>query len=325
MSLENFKLTTEKAAEFREYQRSEKILSGMITHRQSISRVINGETLTVEALEVEFPDGTIAVCNAEHFDAHKFDSLIGFVGYEEPFLVERVDVKNNVIMLNRIKALDILKENLWKTVQEQQVLLANFRSMNVETGKLHFNVFGQNVWMRKEDWDHTYVPELPQDINLQPGDDIELQVVRIWKDQQLIQVSRKALIPDPWIGASDILQVNEYYSGEVVNISLYERESWQGYFVKVDKTGIVIRCTPRIGLQPPASGDKVNFRLEYLNEDERKGRGSIIKVVNRRENAFNETNRYNKFITISNRDIRKQQNQQREQQREQQHEQPLDQ
>ncbi|MGG4495567.1 hypothetical protein [Brevibacillus reuszeri] len=320
MSLETFKLTTEKAAEFRKYQRDEELLSGVITHRQSISKVINDETLSVEALEVEFQDGTVAVCYAEHFDEHKFDSLIGFVGYEEPFLVERVDVKNNLIMLNRIKALDILKENLWKTVHEQQVLRANFRSMNVETGKLHFNVFGQNVWMRKEDWDHTYVPELPQDINLQPGDDIEIQVLRIWKEQQIIQVSRKSLIPDPWIGASDNLKVGEFYSGEVVNISLYQNESWQGYFVKVDKTGIVIRCTPRAGLQPPASGDKVNFRLDYLNEDERKGRGSILKVVNRRENAFNETNRYNKFITISNRDIRKQHLQQREQQHEQPHE-----
>ncbi|MDC0764181.1 hypothetical protein POF51_26020 [Brevibacillus sp. AG] len=309
MSFDQFKLTPEKTAEFRGFQRQRTLLTGVITHHKHSSKQVNGETLTYEAVEVQFPDGTIGICEVNDFDEYKFESLIGFVGYEEPFLVERVDERNSVILLNRIKALEILKENLWNTIRTEQIVQANFRSMNVETGKIHFNVFGQNVWMNKEDWDHSYIPQRAQDINLQAGDEIELQVVRIWTEEKIIQVSRKSMFPDPWIGITDRMKVGEHYAGEVVNVSLYENDKWQGYFVKIQNQNIVLRCTPRHGLVPPATGDTVNIRLDFINETERKGRGSIVKVINRKENAFNETSKYNKFVTISRREARKQQEQ----------------
>ncbi|GED33937.1 hypothetical protein P9G84_31100 [Brevibacillus centrosporus] len=306
MSLEQFRLTPEKAKEFREYLRKGTMLTGLITNRRTAQKRINGEVLSVEAVEVTFPDNTLGVCYADNFEDYQFESLIGFVGYDEPFLVERVDETNNLIILNRIKALEILRENLWKTIEVDQVILGSFRSMNAETGILHFNIYGQNAWMDKTDWDHNFVPRAAYDIDLQPGDEIELKVSRFNSETQLLQVSRKALIPDPWSGIEDRLKVGDFYSGEVLNISLNEIESRQGYFVRIHNANVVLRCTPRAGLQPPASGDTVNLRLEYLNETDRKGRGSIIKVINRKENAFNETSKYNKFITTSRRKARQQ-------------------
>lgn len=304
MSLEHFQLTPAKAKEFREYSRKKTLLTGIISHHRFIEKVVNGEKLKTELVEVIFPDGTIGVCESQNFDEYKYESIVGFVGYEEPFLVQRVDESNNLIILDRIGAQEILRENLWATIEEGQELHGSFQSMNVETQTIHFKTFGQNAWMAREDWDHNFTPRNALDLGLQPGDEVRLQVVRFDKEAKLLQVSRKALIPDPWEGIDNRLQIGAFYSGEVLNISLHEIEQWQGYFVRLHDSGIVLRCTPRPGLTPPASGDTVNIRLEYLNESDRKGRGTIIKVTNRKESAFNETSKFNKFITTSRRKAR---------------------
>jgi small subunit ribosomal protein S1 len=114
-------------------------------------------------------------------------------------------------------------------------------------------------------WEHV---DRPGDV-LSVGDEVEVYVLDVDRERERISLSRKRLLPDPWYGVTDSIEVGQVIAGTVTNVRDF------GAFVDVGHgiEGLIHVSEMPVGratLTELTSGEPVQVRVLEIDHDRRR-------------------------------------------------------
>ncbi len=207
----------------------------------------------------------------------------GLVGQEIVLKVIEVDQERRRLVLSQRAA-----QRIWRRQQKER-LMAELHEGEIRRGRVSglakFGAFvdlgGADglIHISELDWQHV---EDPSEV-LQVGDEIDVYILSLDREQGRIGLSRKRLLPDPWTLVAEKYKEGDLVEGVVTNLADF------GAFVQLDE-GVegLIHITeiaspppedPRAVLRP---GDRVLVRIVRI-EAERQRIGLSLRQVSKRE------------------------------------------
>lgn len=229
----------------------------------------------VECAVFELEGGVKGLCPIFEFSDHKFNSLIGFTGTVHDVMILELDIENKLAVVSVKAANHLKREAFWKklnSLEEGQVPDEVFEGyitgFNKETQTIFVNIEGQTCFIKRLDWDYTPVRNMDEEI--QRNQRVQVKIVRFNKEQELVQVSRKAAMEDPFVKFKEQFKVGDTLVGMVSAV-----HPIHGIFVQLSK-GVQIKASKPKYVEAPVVGDIVSLRLDSIDEEKRQARGIII-------------------------------------------------
>ena len=201
--------------------------------KQAIDRLLaakeSGEVITAEIYEA-VKGGILADVGVRGFipaslvDISYVEDLTQFVGKKMDLLVEEVDVENRKYILSRKAILEKEQEKVWEQLQEgstrkgivkKLVDFGAFIDLGGIEGLLHISEMGWGKVEKSSDLLHE-------------GQEIEVYLLSVNKNDNKIALSLKKMKPDPWSIVDQHYKVGDVVPGKVV------RESDFGAFVELE-------------------------------------------------------------------------------------------
>lgn len=229
----------------------------------------------VEILSFVLEEGVIAYCPANEFSEHNYNSLTGFVGTIQEFIIENVDLEERVALVSVRKADEIKRERFWSELEylEEKELLSEtvfegtISGFNPETERIFVRVNGVDCFMLKYDWDYGRIRNIQEQI--ERGSTIQVKVLRFDKERQLIRVSRKDTFEDPFNKLEE-LKDREAIAGKVTAV-----DTRHGIFIQLD-VGLEVKGMKPRHLPEPMVGDIVRCRIRQIDKENRRCKVVII-------------------------------------------------
>lgn len=258
-------------------QRNGEMVKGVIrsVKKMSLPVSIDGTTKIVDGdtLIVAMPNGITGYCPASEFREREYRSLDRFVTHVESFVILSIDLTAQVAILSERRAAERLKDELWKEIAtleesnqlESKSFTGTITGINAQKGIVYLRIQGQDAYMYRKDWSW----KERDVIDAQVGEEIEVKLTKVEKEQRLLRVSRKLAIPDPF-EFIDSLQIGQVVAGKVVGV-----HKIHGLFVEVEN-GIELKGSKRAALEEPEVGDFVSCRIQKLDPENRRGRVVIL-------------------------------------------------
>ncbi|MFC0476783.1 S1 RNA-binding domain-containing protein [Robertmurraya beringensis] len=245
------------------FKRDREIVRGVVT---SIS-IIKDKEIAFLLLE----NGVTAYCPAEEFSAHEFRSLNGFAGTMQEFIVTNLDLDQEVAIVS-IKQADEMKKAKFLSqleVLEQSELLHTFEFDGVVTG---MNLANRNIFVRINGVDAVmYANDYSWDRSrrveeqVQRGEKIKVKVIRFNKENNLIRVSRRHTLEDPFVKL-EALQNHSAVAGRVTGV-----DPVHGIFIQLD-VGLEVKGVKPNQLEEPIVGDIVSCRVRSIDKEKRQAK-----------------------------------------------------
>ncbi|MCM3130141.1 MULTISPECIES: hypothetical protein [unclassified Paenibacillus] len=208
-------------------------------------------------------------------DNYEFKGLHHFLGKEFEFVVEsidREDGESHWFLANRIVALDVSAKRFWRVAKEGFVAVGFIRGMDVSN--LYLLVEGVPVVLNKKEISWSFIEDCRLEFEI--GDTIDVKVLKAEaptaeNPNGLLEVSAKALLPDPWHKIAHFKEGSSY-SGTITKI-----HSEHGVFIE-----LVPGLTVRTNFPPNASpdvlqkGKKVSIKVLEINHQQKRMKAITI-------------------------------------------------
>lgn len=258
--------------------RKHEILSGIIRTVSFKMMPIETEngivTREQEVAEINLRGGVKAYCPDTEFH-HSFSSIRGFTGSLQEFVVDRLDLDNQIAIVSIKKADEIKAAKFWDTLEylekkgelENEVFEGKVTGYKLETQNIFVRIQGVDTFMNRRDWDYGYVPNVA-DI-AERGATVKVKVVRFNKENGVVHVSRKATQKDPF----NFLLENqnaESIAGKVSNV-----HPVHGIFIKLED-GLEVKGMKPRQLPEPIVGDVVSVRVQRVDPEKRRAKVVIL-------------------------------------------------
>ncbi|MDC3424297.1 S1 RNA-binding domain-containing protein [Aquibacillus sp. 3ASR75-11] len=237
----------------------------------------NGRVVTKEVEVAIFllPGGIKAYCPASEFMDHDFKSLTGFVGTIQEFIVEQLDLENKMAIVSVKKADEIKKNLFWdeldylnqKDELSERLYTGVISGFNPQTERIFVKVNGVDCFMLKYDWDHGRIRDISSQI--ERGTTVEVKVLRIDKERNMVQVSRKAATEDPFE------QLEQLKDMEAIAGKISEVNPIHGIFVQLD-VGLEVKGMKPSYIEEPVVGDIVSCKVRTIDKEKRHCKVVII-------------------------------------------------
>lgn len=217
----------------------------------------------------------------EHFDHHKYRTLVGFIGHtvdykvldtsklELPEELQVIDEENSIVLLSRIQALEELQEEFWETAKEDHVVTG--KVSGYEEQRMYLLVKGVTCVLPvgdiEYDWTETAAKRFPL------GSELTVKVTRIDWENKYVYVSRKETLQDPFERIYENFHVGDFYKGVVTDVV-----ENVGVFIKL-KPGIEsLAWFPRKGpdLREQMIGESVSVRIKSIKKEKRQIKSTIV-------------------------------------------------
>ncbi|MGS2778435.1 S1 RNA-binding domain-containing protein [Robertmurraya sp. GLU-23] len=245
------------------FKRDREVVRGVVT---SISMIKDKE---IAFLMLE--NGVTAYCPADEFSAHEFRSLNGFAGTMQEFIVTNLDLDQEVAIVS-IKQADEMKKAKFLSqleVLEQSELLHTFEFDGVVTG---INSKNRNIFVRINGVDAVMYPSDYSwdrgrriEEQVQRGEKIKVKVIRFNKDSNMIRVSRRHTLEDPFVKL-EALQHHSAVAGKVTGV-----DPVHGIFIQLD-VGLEVKGVKPNQLEEPIVGDIVSCRVRSIDKEKRQAK-----------------------------------------------------
>jgi len=178
-------------------------------------------------LDLEMIGGIRAFMPASQIDLHHVDHLEQFVGQKLEAVVQEIDRKSKRVVLS---CRELLAQ---RQAQAKQKTLSELAVGQLREGKVtnlaKFGAFvdlgGVDGLIHVTDMSYTHVDK-PEDV-VQPGQVVQVKVLKIDTEKGRISLGLKQVQPDPWTDIADRLRAGDQVSGTVV------RTAGFGAFVQV--------------------------------------------------------------------------------------------
>ncbi len=190
-------------------------------------RVVEGDILKENKGGLSVDIGVRAFLPRSHVELHQVDDCVTYVGRSEEFTVIKFDKKRCNIVVSRRKVLEQQREQqrqeTLEAIEEGGVFTGTVRNLKpygafVDIGGVDGLLHISNIsWSRI---DH------PSEV-LEPGDELEVEVLEFDRDDERLSLGRKQLLDDPWEAFEQAHREGDVVEGEVVSLADF------GAFVEV--------------------------------------------------------------------------------------------
>jgi small subunit ribosomal protein S1 len=269
----------EQLSELARIKRNNEITRGVVRSvgYKKIRILEDGHYVTkeVEVAFIMLEGGVLAYCPAHEFSAHQFKSLNGFTGTIQDVVIDELDLENRLALVSVKKADEIKKQRFYAELEELErkgkLTGKTFEGVvsgyNPKTERIFVKVNGADCYMLKYDWDWGRVRNLGDII--ERGEKIKVKVIRFDKDRDLIRVSRKDTMPDPF----EILE--NLKDMETVAGIVSEVHPIHGIFVQLD-VGLEVKGMKPSYLEEPVVGDIVACKVRKIDRKNRRAKVVIV-------------------------------------------------
>lgn len=231
-------------------------------------------TKDVECAIFELEGGVKGFCPVHEFSEYQHKSLIGFIGTVHEVIILQIDSEAKVAVVSVRMANQLKRADFWRTIESLQeantlsekTFEGTITGYNEDTKTIFVKVNGQDCYMKHYDWDHQRkrLSEVAT-----RNKKIEVKVLRFDKENHIVQVSRKATIPDP------MEQIKQFKKDQGVVGAVTAVHPIHGIFVQV-VPGFQIKASKPRHLETPVVGDVVSLRITSIDEENRQARSVII-------------------------------------------------
>ncbi|NSW83629.1 MAG: 30S ribosomal protein S1 [Syntrophothermus sp.] len=214
--------------------------------------------------------GSIKAYLPQSYAATKVN-LRNFIDKQIEFVIEKMDLDNGLMIINRAKALEKKAQATWENLEEGQVRPAKVKVVT-ERGVMA-DIGGVLARIPRKELSWGYIEPSKA---FKPGQELMLKIIRVDKENKKVAASLRAMMKNPWENISDLYRVNGEYKG-VVTGYLNDPNTGGGIFVNLD-SGVSVLCEwPALAL--PKVGDKVIVRIRGINPEKKRMTGQILRPV----------------------------------------------
>lgn len=208
----------------------------------------------------------------EMMNVTDYQELRKQTGQKVAFKVIGIDKENKIFIGSRNAAIEHMANATWKKIkegllQEGSTILGVVR--NVERKELHIDIGGVIATMDVTEYDYGWIDSLPAVVSV--GDHIRCKILSIDMEEKKVTLSRKALLPNPWLTLSERISVGGEYVGRVTGVVN------QGYYINL-MPGVdsFARHMMRTTLK---RGDQVLVRLIAIDTEEEKITARVVRKI----------------------------------------------
>jgi small subunit ribosomal protein S1 len=244
----------------------------------------------MEILQIMLENGSYVYCTAEEFSEYPHRTLINFVGTTQEFLIKDINLETKVALAS-VKDADALAKKAFaeelKELEENNQLSSRtyqgtVRGVDPRRNTIYVRIKGADCRMNPNEWDwsHYYNWEIPDIV--QRGETIQVKVTEFDQENDIIRVSRKATLRDPYEKLTS-LQKARAISGVVVKV-----HPIHGIFVQIEK-GLDAKGMKLPHLPEPVVGDIVSCTIESVDPKNRRCKVMIRNYPNGKKERTDAT------------------------------------
>lgn len=245
--------------ELREAQESQKVLKGVV------KMVYFDKELESDVLVLDL-NGHKGVVLREEVDKDVIpQSLVGFLGREITYVVEKIDEEKEIVFCSRKKAQELKFDEIYERLTEGEVF--NAKIINILKYGAYVEIEGVTGLLKNVDFsnDYTTIGEV-----LKLGDDVNVKLKKVSSNNRLIfEAVRK--YQQPSIMNFDMFERDQVVLGTIRNV-----KPWGAYVAIAP--GLDALC-PIPGTGELEEGMKVSMRITQVHEEERRVRGKILRAM----------------------------------------------
>lgn len=223
-------------------------------------------TPNMQILQIMLENGTYVYCTSEEFSEYPHRTLLGFVGTIQDLVITDINLETKVALASVRRADEIAKrafiEELNELTASNQLGSKTYegvvRGVDPVRNTIYVRIKGADCRMSPNEWDwsHYYNWEIPDMV--QRGETIKVKVMDYDKENDVIRVSRKATLRDPYEKLSSLRNARAI-SGVVVKV-----HPIHGIFVQIEK-GLDAKGMKLPHLPEPVVGDIVSCTIESVD------------------------------------------------------------
>lgn len=219
--------------------------------------------------------GITAYCPANEFSDYGFKSLNGFTGTMQEFVIDHLDLEDHTAVVS-VKKADRMKkdrfldelEGLEKSGKlEERVFEGTVWGFNPRTRRIFVRVNGANCFMLPNDWSWERGRSI--ETQVERGEKVQVKVRRFDRENDLIQVSRRHTLEDPFKKLEKLKDMSTV-AGKVSGV-----DPVHGIFVQLD-VGLEVKGIKPSSLEEPVVGDIVSCSIRSID---RKNRHAKVVIV----------------------------------------------
>lgn len=257
-------------------KRENKIINGVITAvTTKVSKVLEEDKYVEKEMEVAIfllEGGITAYCPANEFDEYQYKSLAGFTGTFQDFVIDYLNLEDKIAIVSVKKATEIKKQQFYTEIEQLQennllrdkTFEGTVWGFNPANRRIHVRVNGADCFMLPNDWSWDRSRRLEQEVHR--GEVIQVKVLRFDKERDMVQVSRRHTIEDPYKKLQRIMDSKSTIAGQVSGV-----HPVHGIFVKLDE-GVEAKAIKPSYLEEPIVGDIVSCVIRHIDRKNRRVR-----------------------------------------------------
>ena len=244
---------------FRKSMKNKEIMKGVV----KLVQFDKGLDTDILALDLDGVKGIIVRDEVDH--EVNWKSLVGFIGREVNFTVQRIDEETGTVFCSRKEAQEILREEIFERLCEGEVF--NARIVNILKYGAYVEIEGISGLLKNVDFadDYTAIEDV-----LKVGDTVNVKLKKVSANNKLIFEAVEKY-KNPTIMEFDIFERDQVVLGVVRNV-----KPW-GVYVCI-APGLDALC-PIPGTGEIEEGMKVSFRITQVKPEEQRVRGKIIRTL----------------------------------------------
>lgn len=190
--------------------------------------------------------------------------LMSLVGMKEPLKVSEVHREENIVMLSREQALQHLAKITWQRLAPDRIVPAKVRRVSRRTVTL--DIGGINLTMNGEELTWGFLNDAR--LLVSPGQEINVKIMELDKENQVLKVSHRETLPNPWPECLNRYKKGNLYMGKVTGVIE------KGVFINLEP-GVDVYCK-HLAFERVQPGDKVVVRITGIDAEKKRIWGNLI-------------------------------------------------
>ena len=238
---------------------NEEVLKGQIVLTQ------NDEELGTDILVLDLGDMKGVIKREEVDYEIEWKSLVSFIGMDVFYTVVDIDFENKIVYCSRKKAQEKLHKGVMKRLEAGEELDATITGI-IGYGA-HLEMSGVYGFMRNTDFSDSYIKI--RDV-MKVGDKIKVKLIRKSDTDKI------SLEPVVKYEPKTVLKIDNFERNQVVLGVVNNVKPWGAYVTIAP--GFDALC-PIPEADEIEEGTKVSFRITQVQEDNKRVRGKIVRVI----------------------------------------------
>ncbi|RHW35967.1 S1 RNA-binding domain-containing protein [Neobacillus notoginsengisoli] len=218
--------------------------------------------------------GVTAYCPANEFSDYEFKTLNGFTGTMQEFIIDHLDLEDKTAVVSVKKADQIKKEHFFNELESleaakklnDKVFEGTVWGFNPRSRRVFVRINGADCFMMPNDWSWE---RRNLETEVDRGEKVQVKVLRFDRENNLIQVSRRHTIEDPFKKLERLKDMSTV-AGKVSGV-----DPIHGIFVKLD-AGLEVKGIKPSYLEEPIVGDIVSCTIRNIDRKKRHAKVVIV-------------------------------------------------